>query len=157
MANVFLALGSNIGDCPNNLREAIAHIEKRIGGVISLSAFYETVPWGFVSEHTFQNAVAEVETTLSPIVLLETAKSIELEMGRNLSDLKPGYADRIIDIDLLFIDNLICSSDKLTIPHPLMHLRDFVLKPMMDIAPDFIHPVLNKTIRELWQELDSES
>ncbi|MFZ4457268.1 MAG: 2-amino-4-hydroxy-6-hydroxymethyldihydropteridine diphosphokinase [Bacteroidales bacterium] len=157
MSKVFLALGSNIGDCSNNLRVAIAHIEKRIGGVISLSAFYETAPWGFDSAKVFQNAVVEVESSLSAKVILENVKSIESEMGRNISERNGNYADRVIDIDLLFFDDCIISTDKLTIPHQLLHKRDFVLRPMMDIAPDFIHPVLNKTIQELWQELNSES
>lgn len=148
MAKVFLALGSNIGDSRANLLQAVRKIEERIGSVVSLSAFYATKPWGFESENEFLNAVVEIETTVSAVLILQIVKAIEAEMGRDLKRVSL-YIDRPIDIDILFYDQETISMENLIIPHPLLHLRAFVLDPMAEIAPDFLHPTLLKTISQL--------
>ena len=151
MAIVYLALGSNVGDCRANLCQAVQLIEERIGSLISLSALYETAPWGFTSSNAFLNSVLELETPHSPIVVLEIAKGIEVEMGRTQKSNNEEYEDRVIDIDILFYNNDIINEIDLIVPHPLLHLRSFVLEPLVEIAPDFIHPVLHKSILQLYK------
>ncbi|MDR3118077.1 MAG: 2-amino-4-hydroxy-6-hydroxymethyldihydropteridine diphosphokinase [Mediterranea sp.] len=151
MAKAYLGLGTNLGDKEKNLRDAVQKIGERIGNVSSLSAFYATIPWGFQSENTFLNAVACVETTLPPHELLAIAQQIERETGRTTKPANHTYADRIIDIDLLMWENLIINTPNLTLPHPLMHKRRFVMEPFAEIAPDVSHPVLGETIYNLYQ------
>jgi 2-amino-4-hydroxy-6-hydroxymethyldihydropteridine diphosphokinase len=152
MANVFLALGSNIGDCKANLNLAIEQIKERIGRVTSISAFCVTEPWGFESKNRFLNAVLLVDTQFSPQEILNITQNIELELGRT-SKTGTTYNDRLIDIDILFYDKFCLKSPQLTIPHPELHLRSFVLNPLMEIAPDFIHPLFEKSIRNLHQAM----
>lgn len=145
---VYLGLGTNLGEKEANLRTAINEIEKRIGKIYSLSAFYTTEPWGFVSENTFKNAVCCIETSLSPDELLKETQSIEQEMGRSKKTTNHIYSDRLIDIDILLYDNIIYNTPELTIPHPLICERDFVLKPLIEIAPEIIHPITGKKIKD---------
>lgn len=149
MNSLFLGLGTNLGDKEQNLRAAIQKIEERIGKVISLSAFYTTAPWGFFSDNTFLNAVLCVEATQSPFEILRITQDIEREMGRTHKSVNGAYIDRVIDIDLLLFGNLILDTPELKLPHPLMQERDFVMRPLVEIAADVVHPVFNKTIREL--------
>lgn len=149
MAKVYLGLGTNLGEKEQNLRHAIQKIEKRIGNVISLSAFYATAPWGFESENSFLNGVVCVETECSPKELLAVTQQIELEIGRTAKSVNHTYADRLIDIDLLMYDDLILNEASLILPHPLMQERRFVMEPLAEIASDVVHPVLNKTMKEL--------
>ncbi|MBK5719395.1 2-amino-4-hydroxy-6-hydroxymethyldihydropteridine diphosphokinase [Dysgonomonas sp. Marseille-P4677] len=151
--DVFLGLGSNIGDRGENLDHAINEIEERIGEVITTSAFYVTEPVGFESENNFLNAVCEVKTKLRPMELLQRTQEIEKKMGRVSKSDNEGYADRIIDIDILLFDDKIYSNEKLTLPHPHLHERAFVLLPLAEIAGTYIHPVLNKSIDQLKKEL----
>ena len=146
---VYLSLGTNLGDKEANLHAAVNELKKRTGRLVVLSAFYATEPWGFSSDHSFMNAACCMETTLSPFQVLEETQTIERLLGRTKKSVDGQYADRLIDIDLLLFDDLVIDTPTLTIPHPLMHLRDFVLKPMTEIAPDAIHPVLGKKIRHL--------
>lgn len=148
MAKVYLSLGTNLGDKERNLRMAVDKINGRIGKVISLSAFYVTAPWGFHSQNSFLNAACCVETLLSVWEVLDNTQLIEREIGRKNKSVNGIYADRLIDIDLLLYDDLIISTDKLTLPHPLMTERDFVMKPLCEIASDLIHPVLHKRMCE---------
>ena len=147
---VYLGLGTNLGDKEANLRAAVQELEKRIGRLVVLSAFYATEPWGFSSGNSFLNAVCCLETTLSPFRVLEETQAIERLLGRTTKSSGGVYADRLIDIDLLLFDDSVLNTPTLTIPHPLMHLRDFVLKPMTEIAPDVVHPVLKQKIRLLF-------
>lgn len=151
---VYLSLGTNLGNKEQNLRVAVQKIEKRIGEVISLSAFYATAPWGFSSENTFLNAALCCETSLSPLEVLELTQEIEREMGRAHKSVGGVYSDRLIDIDLLLYGDLVLDIPQLKLPHPLMQERDFVMKPLAEIAPDVLHPVLRKTIKELWHEIN---
>lgn len=136
---VYLSLGTNLGDKEQNLLTAIAEIGRRIGPIKAQSAFLATEPWGFESENTFLNAAIRIETNLSPIALLDETQQIERDMGRtqkssaNCHLSTVNYQDRIIDIDILLYDDLHIDTPRLTIPHPLMQQRDFVLIPLKEI------------------------
>ncbi|BEG99943.1 2-amino-4-hydroxy-6-hydroxymethyldihydropteridine diphosphokinase [Bacteroides sedimenti] len=153
MTKVYLGLGSNLGNKESNLHLSIEKIKERIGKVISLSAFYASEPWGFESDNSFLNAAVCVETVLSPLVLLEEIQKIEKEMGRTKKSLGGVYNDRLIDIDILFYGNLIIRSEKLSVPHPLIKERSFVIIPLNEIAPELIEPETGKTIRTLCNEI----
>lgn len=154
MSTVYLGLGTNLGDKEVQLRTAVNEIEKRIGRVMTLSAFYTTTPWGFTSEHTFLNAACAVETSLNPYELLSVTQDIEKNLGRKHKSVDHHYTDRLIDIDILFFDEIIIHEADLQIPHPLLTKRDFVLKPLVEIAPDLVHPINHLTIRKLWQGIN---
>lgn len=156
MARIYLGLGSNLGDKETNLLQAIEQIEKQIGSIMARSVFFVSEPWGFDSGNTFLNACVAVDTTFSPTTCLRCIKSIETALGRP-ERASGEYKDRVIDLDILFYDDLVLENSDLTIPHPLLHLRNFVLTPLAEIAPDLIHPVFKKTIRELQSELIEQS
>ena len=147
---VYLGLGTNLGDKERNLRMSVKKIEEWIGNVVSLSAFYATAPWGFSSENSFLNAAVCVETTLLPLQVLEETQRIERELGRTEKSVNGLYADRLIDIDLLLYDDRVMDAKGLILPHPLMTERRFVMEPLSEIAPDVVHPVLHKTMKELF-------
>ena len=142
---VYLALGSNMGNRAANLKEAIASLAPQME-VKARSAVYETDPWGFKEQEKFLNQVVRVETYLKPEQLIKHLKRLEVALGR-----KEAFPNgpRLIDIDILFYDDLVLYSPALTIPHPHLHERAFVLVPLMDIASDLVHPVKKKSIREL--------
>lgn len=148
MAIAYLALGTNIGNKRRNMITAAALLAERVGDVLALSGFYETEPWGFQSDNTFLNAALQLETGLSPLELLKATQEIELEMGRTQKS-NGAYHDRIIDIDILLYDDLILQTPELTLPHPLMHERQFVMEPLAEIAPNVIHPVFKKPVVSL--------
>ncbi len=135
-AALYLSLGSNLGDRAENLHRAIALIGERIGAVQRVSSFIETEPWGFESEHPFLNAAVMVRTALSPIECLDVTQQIERELGRKSKSKDGIYTDRPIDIDLLSYDDLTLSTPRLTLPHPHMQERDFVMIPLREILPD---------------------
>lgn len=140
MPKVYLGLGTNLGNKEDNLRLAIYKIKKQIGKVVSLSAFHHSEPWGFSSQNSFLNAALCIDTDLNPHELLKETQIIEKEIGRKNKSINGNYSDRLIDIDILLYDNLILKTDALTIPHPLMTQRAFVMNPLSEIAPNFIHP-----------------
>ena len=148
MAIAYLALGTNIGNKRRNMITAAALLAERVGDVLALSGFYETEPWGFQSENTFLNAALQLDTSLSPLELLNATQEIEIEMGRTQKS-NGAYHDRIIDIDILLYDNLVLQTPELTLPHPLMHERLFVMEPLAEIAPNVIHPVFKKPVISL--------
>lgn len=131
--SVFLSLGSNLGDKRKNLTDAITRINATIGIVERQSSFIETEPWGFDSDNTFLNAVIMCATALSPHELLKATQHIEHEMGRTHKSVNREYKDRIIDIDILLYDDVCINTPELTIPHPLMMERDFVMVPLNEI------------------------
>ena len=132
---VYLGLGTNLGDKETNLRMAVEEIGKRVGEITSLSAFHASEPWGFESENSFLNAVCCVSTELTPIEVLHITQEIERELGRIKKSVNGIYSDRMIDIDILLYDDLHIQTPELTIPHPLMRERDFVIIPLREIAP----------------------
>lgn len=150
---VYIGLGSNLGNRRRNLITAAALLAERAGDVVSLSSFYETEPWGFASENKFLNAALALETSLSPLALLHLTQAIEWELGRTEKSHGALYHDRVIDIDLLLYGSGVFRSDELEIPHPHLHERRFVLEPLREIAPFLCHPLFQKNIEELYQDL----
>ncbi len=146
MHQVYISLGSNVGNREGNLAKALRLIQEQAKVVVT-SAIYETEAWGRINQPPFFNQVVLIETVLEPQDLLEFVKSIESKCGRKLT--LERFMPRTIDIDILFYDNRIYSSEELKIPHPLIHERKFVLIPMVQIAPTYVHPVLGRTILQL--------
>jgi 2-amino-4-hydroxy-6-hydroxymethyldihydropteridine diphosphokinase len=149
MNQIFIGLGSNLGDVIENIDSAIQKIESNIGTVLSKSSLYETPPLGFVSENSFCNAVIEIESILNPIEILKELKKIEAEMGRVVVT-SGEYTDRCIDLDLLFYGTTILDTEDILVPHPRITERNFVLYPFNEIAPNFEHPVFLKTMHYLF-------
>ena len=134
---LYLSLGSNLGDREANIRQALALIDERVGSVYRVSSYVETAPVGFQSPNKFINIVCLVHTMMSPMACLRETQKIEQELGRTQKSINPDgsltYKDRPIDIDLLTYDDLIVNTPELTLPHPRMHERDFVLIPLREI------------------------
>ena len=130
---VYLGLGSNLGDKQRNIEVAVKKIGELIGHVESQSALHITAPWGFESDNMFVNAAVKCVTTLSPREVLNNTKAIEQQMGRTTKSVDGAYHDRVIDIDILIYDDIHINEPDLVIPHPLMHQRDFVMKPLKEI------------------------
>lgn len=133
MHTVYMSLGSNLGNREENLHTAITEIGKLVGEVIRQSTFYVTEPWGFKSENLFTNAAICCHTVHSPREVLQLTQKIERKMGRGKKSIGGQYHDRIIDIDILLFDDITVDEPDLKIPHPLMHERDFVMKPLREI------------------------
>lgn len=132
---VYFSLGTNLGDKERNIQEALRMMEEQVGCLVRQSALHVTEPWGFHSDNSFINACACYETTLSPLQILTVTQDIERKMGRTSKSSDGQYHDRIIDIDILLYDDISLHNDELTIPHPLMQERDFVMKPLSEILP----------------------
>lgn len=147
---VFIGLGSNLGERENMLRAAAEALQPEIQP-IAYSHIYETPPWGYLEQPPFLNQVIQARTTLSAQVTLEKLKLVEKQMGR-IQNFR--YGPRAIDLDILFFNDEIIESDGLTIPHPELPARGFVLIPLQEIAPDLMHPVLKKTVREMVEAID---
>jgi len=143
--NVYLSLGSNMGNRAANLKEAILSLSPQME-VQAKSNVYETPPWGYTEQAKFLNQAVKAKTYVEPLPLLKHLKRLEVALGRQASF---QYGPRLIDIDILFYDDLVLESPELVLPHPHVHERAFVLMPLLDIAPDLVHPVKGKTIREL--------
>jgi len=147
----YIGLGSNLGDRKQNIEKALELLGKTPKiKVCSVSKFYETAPVGFKDQPDFVNAAAKIETTLKPLKLLAVCQSIERRLKR-VRTIR--WGPRTIDIDILLYGDLITRSDKLILPHPEMHKREFVLKPLNDIAPGVVHPLSGKTVAELNEQL----
>ena len=138
MATLYLSLGTNMGDRRKNLSSALELIGHEVGTVVSASDIIETEPWGFESSNMFLNMVAKVETHLQPIEVLHATQKIEHTLGRDKKSVDGEYQNRPIDIDILLYDDLVMNTPELTIPHPLMYQREFVMKPLAQIAPELI-------------------
>ncbi|AFK03160.1 2-amino-4-hydroxy-6-hydroxymethyldihydropteridin epyrophosphokinase [Emticicia oligotrophica DSM 17448] len=143
---VFLGLGSNLGNREENLRNAIIRIRDIIGAITQESGIYETVAWGLTDQNAFLNQVIAIETSYSPIAVLHLILRIEREMGR-IREVKWGA--RIIDIDILYYDDEMILTENLSIPHPFIQERKFVLVPLCEISPENIHPILKQTNHQL--------
>ena len=150
----YVALGSNLGDKEANLRKALELLEERGVEVVKTSSFICTEPYGVTDQPQFLNGVCEVRTSLVPLALLHTLLEIEQEMGRvRLRH----WGERNIDLDLLLYEDVVMDTPELILPHPDMQNRDFVLLPLAEIAPELVHPILQKTISELVISLSAHS
>jgi len=156
MERIYLSTGSNQGDRLDSLVKAARLIDKLVGKVIDYSVVVETEPWGFEAETNFYNQVLMVDTDFSPKDVLIRILCIEKELGR-IREATTLYSSRSIDIDILFYGKEQVNDENLVIPHPRLHLRKFVLQPLVGIAPDFIHPGLNSSLAELLKKLDDNT
>ncbi len=147
---VYLALGTNLGERLDNLHAALNAFAPQIR-VTEQSRVYETEPWGYADQPAFLNLVIRAETLLSPQALLGVLKELEATLGRT-----PSFRNgpRLIDLDILFYDDIILDTPGLVIPHPRLHERTFVLVPLLDVAPDLMHPILRRTMSQIMQELN---
>ncbi|MDP3184481.1 MAG: 2-amino-4-hydroxy-6-hydroxymethyldihydropteridine diphosphokinase [Anaerolineales bacterium] len=148
---IYLALGTNLGDRRANLRAAIAVLPPAVTVLVE-SPIYETPPWGITDQPAFLNMALKGETLLAPLALLSLLKRRETQLGRTPSI---RYGPRQIDMDILFYAGLILDTPELVIPHPRLQERAFALVPLADIAPDYYHPVLEKTVREMLASCDT--
>jgi 2-amino-4-hydroxy-6-hydroxymethyldihydropteridine diphosphokinase len=149
MHRVFLALGSNVGDKTAHVERAILLLKEKIVDLRS-AKMYQTKPWGYEAQDDFVNTVVEGQTDLSPQELFRFVKEVEKQVGR-IERFK--WGPREIDIDILFYDDLVVKEDHLKIPHPHLQEREFVLLPLLDTAPEFVHPIFRKTVKELYGDL----
>jgi 2-amino-4-hydroxy-6-hydroxymethyldihydropteridine diphosphokinase len=150
MINVFLLLGSNLGDRYLYMNKAIAHIEHDIGPLLKASSIYETQSWGKMDAPDYLNQVVEVQTDLPAHIILEKVLNIENILGRQR---KEKWGSRTIDIDILFYGQAIINEPDLQIPHRELHKRRFTLEPLVEIAPGYIHPTIKKSILQIKNEL----
>lgn len=138
MSTLYLSLGTNLGDRQQNLKSALELIGREVGTVVSASDIIETDPWGFESPNPFLNMVVKIETDLKPLEVLDITQEIERQLGRATKSVNGEYHDRLIDIDILLYDDLVMDTPELTVPHPLMHERKFVMEPLAQIAPELV-------------------
>jgi 2-amino-4-hydroxy-6-hydroxymethyldihydropteridine diphosphokinase len=154
MAIVYLSLGSNMGDRLGYLQQATSLLGALTTiNIVATSSFYESEPWQMDSENWFVNAIVQISTTLEPEALLEECQRIEKQLGRKREG--KNYTDRTIDIDILFYDDLILATERLIIPHRFFTKRAFLLVPMLEIAHDFVYPHSQKTVSEIYDELEN--
>jgi 2-amino-4-hydroxy-6-hydroxymethyldihydropteridine diphosphokinase len=155
MNTIFLLLGSNLLDRLLMLNRAQEQIQNLVGKIKAKSKIYESVPWGFEAQTSFLNQILVIETEFNPMEILEQIKFVERDLGRVRTS--ENYESRTIDIDILFYNDEIIALPELIIPHPQLHKRRFTLVPLAEIAPEFIHPVIKKTIQDLLKDCEDMS
>ena len=148
MNEAYLCLGGNLGNCITTFTNACAHIQQ-LAKLMAQSSVYQSQAWGMNDAPDFYNQVIKIQTKLSAKELMQFVLGIEKTLGREREALLTGYQNRVIDIDIIFYNTEVLKTDTIEIPHPQMHLRNFVLQPLSEIAPNYIHPVLKKSIIEL--------
>lgn len=161
MAQAVLITGSNMGDVAVNMARVLTLISHRIGSIKALSSVFDSEPWGFDSTQMFMNQVVVVDAQFEPEDLLSVIHDIEREMGRTREDVvcdgeERVYSSRTMDIDILFYDNIVLDTPKLTIPHPMLQHREFVLRPLVQVMGQYVHPILKCRVAELWHEFLKE-
>ncbi|MBT4738179.1 MAG: 2-amino-4-hydroxy-6-hydroxymethyldihydropteridine diphosphokinase [Flavobacteriales bacterium] len=149
MNTVYIQLGSNIGERESFITKSMHKVEGDIGKIITASSIFETTAWGNENQNNFLNSVIEIKTPFDAFTILQKSQEIENNLGRKRSD---KWGERTIDIDILFYNNKIINTKELTIPHPLIQKRKFVLVPLSEIAPNYKHPILKKNISTLLSE-----
>ena len=157
MKEVILLLGGNLGDRRRMFEAAREKIAARAGCIIRRSSLYESEAWGFASSHFFLNQVVIIATRLGPVELMELLLGIEGELGKRSGSSGDGYTSRVIDIDMLFYADRVMETGRVTVPHPRLHRRRFTLVPLAEVAPDFVHPVFQKSVARLLEECDDPS
>jgi len=150
MTRIYFLLGGNIGNREELLSEAVRKMTNQIGEFVQASSLYETEPWGFTHEQNFLNQVIAFDSGLSAIDILDRTQAIEKELGRVRKTTQ--YCERTIDIDILFYGNELIENERLSVPHPRIQERSFALYPLEELIPEFIHPVLKKSIKTLKEE-----
>lgn len=153
MNTAILLIGGNLGNRPLLLQQAVQLIEQQAGKVVKLSGLYETAPWGNVQQPDYLNQALQISTPLAPLPLLHTLLNIEREIGRIRQQ---KWGARVIDIDIIFYNDEVISLPELKIPHPRMQNRQFVLVPLNEILPDWVHPVFQQTVHALLAACDDE-
>jgi 2-amino-4-hydroxy-6-hydroxymethyldihydropteridine diphosphokinase len=156
MSNVVLLLGGNEDKTQKAFSDALDEIENTVGEMLSLSSLYHSPPWGFSHPHWFLNQVVIIKSVLPPEKLLQITQQIEKKLGRKRKT-TTHYESRLIDIDILFLDDRIINSGNLQVPHPRLHLRRFTLIPLNELMKEYVHPVLGKSISEILQECSDNS
>ncbi|MFD1630847.1 2-amino-4-hydroxy-6-hydroxymethyldihydropteridine diphosphokinase [Pseudopedobacter beijingensis] len=154
MFTTFLSIGANLGDRLDSIEKSLKHIEETIGEIVTQSSVYETQAWGNTNQPDFLNIAIEVRTHLLPQDLLTQIGVIERDLGRKR---KEHWGARTIDIDILFYDNLVIKTPDLTIPHPFLQERAFVLVPLNEITSKYIHPILKKNVQQLYDLCEDKS
>jgi 2-amino-4-hydroxy-6-hydroxymethyldihydropteridine diphosphokinase len=149
MNEAYLCLGGNLGNSFITFKEACGHIEQQVGDIKLRSSMYQSHAWGMDNAPDFYNQVIKIETKLMPEELMLALLDIEKTLGRERKESGTSYQNRVIDIDVLFYKEDAIKTDTLEIPHPRLHLRKFVLEPLNEIAPNYIHPLLHKSVSEL--------
>ena len=153
METAYISIGSNIGDKLDNCKKSVISIEaKTRSKIIAVSDFYKTEPVDYMDQDWFVNGVIKIETSQSPTELLKNLRSLEIEAGR--IEKKIRFGPRVLDLDILLYSDVILNLPDLVIPHPRMHKRCFVLKPLCDIDSGIVHPIINKDVKQLLRELD---
>ena len=151
-----ILLGSNLGERNLIINKAKDLLIAELGNLTKESEFYETEPWGFEADTKFLNKIVVLETTYSPDEILKTCQQIEKELGRIRSN-NSGYSSRVIDIDILYIDDMVINKKDLTVPHPRLHKRKFTIEPLAEILPDFVHPLIKKNHKQMLEDCKDKS
>ena len=156
METCYILFGSNMGDKFAIFEQACTLINERCGKIVGLSSAYESEPWGFEAEEWFLNRLIVLETDLDPDRLMRQLLDIETELGRVRFIGKIGYSSRTIDLDIIYYGDFVLHTVKVIAPHPRLHLRCFVLEPLCEVCPDFVHPVMQLTNRELLEQCEDK-